>query len=162
MRILRGHLGELDGLPHHQADAIGTEIGGIGGACALADQNPQPNSARACFFQCLQLAHADIGGELVSLGDGALGAGRPCGERLFYNVSREVPQAVPPTVILSILMVGIPTPTGTLCPSLPQTPMPSSSSRLLPTMLTCRSASGPLPINVAFRTGRVRWPSSMR
>jgi len=30
------------------------------------------------------------------------------------------PQAVPPTVNPSILRVGCPTPTGTLCPSLPQ------------------------------------------
>ena len=42
---------------------------------------------------------------------------------------------MPPTVMRSILMVGMPTPTGTLWPSLPQMPMPSSSLRSLPTML---------------------------
>ncbi len=45
-------------------------------------------------------------------------------------------RAVPPTVILSIFTVGMPTPTGTLWPSLPHTPMPSSSLRSWPTMLT--------------------------
>ena len=62
--------------------------------------------------------------------------------------------AVPPTVMRSILMVGMPTPTGTAWPSLPQTPMPSSSFRSLPTMETYFSASGPLPMSVAPRTGR--------
>src|SRR5438067_5207615 len=37
--------------------------------------------------------------------------------------------AVPPTVMRSILIVGMPTPTGTLWPSFPQTPMPSSRRR---------------------------------
>src|ERR1700746_164420 len=60
----------------------------------------------------------------------------------------------------SIFTVGIPTPTGTLCPSLPQVPMPSSSRRSLPTMLTYFNASGPLPISVALRTGRVSLPSA--
>ena len=55
----------------------------------------------------------------------------------------------------SIFTVGMPTPTGTLCPSLPQMPMPSSSFRSWPTMLTYFSASGPLPISDAPRTGRV-------
>jgi hypothetical protein len=36
-------------------------------------------------------------------------------------------EAVPPTVMLSTRKVGWPTPTGTLCPSLPHTPTPSSS-----------------------------------
>jgi hypothetical protein len=34
---------------------------------------------------------------------------------------------VPPTVSASMRSVGCPTPTGTLCPSLPHVPMPSSS-----------------------------------
>jgi hypothetical protein len=38
---------------------------------------------------------------------------------------------VPPTVILSSLMVGMPTPTGTDWPSLPQVPMPSSSFEIV-------------------------------
>jgi len=38
--------------------------------------------------------------------------------------------------------VGRPTPTGTLCPSLPQVPMPSSSFRSLPTIVTRVSMVG--------------------
>src|SRR5438105_15849596 len=34
-------------------------------------------------------------------------------------------RAVPPTVMRSSLVVGMPTPTGTACPSLPHVPMPS-------------------------------------
>ena len=60
-----------------------------------------------------------------------------------------IQRPVPPTVIRSSLIVGMPTPTGTLWPSLPQVPMPSSSLRSLPTMETYFSASGPLPIRVA-------------
>ncbi len=62
-------------------------------------------------------------------------------------------QAVPPTVMPSMRSVGWPTPTGTLWPSLPQTPMPESSARSLPIMLTRLSASGPLPMMVAPLTG---------
>jgi len=62
-------------------------------------------------------------------------------------------QAVPPTVSRSIRSVGWPTPTGTLWPSLPQTPTPVSSSRSLPIMLTRVIASGPLPTSVAPFTG---------
>ena len=58
--------------------------------------------------------------------------------------------------------VGMPTPTGTDWPSLPQVPMPSSSCRSLPTMLMRFSTSGPLPISVAPFTGRVILPSSIR
>src|ERR1035441_4876881 len=50
---------------------------------------------------------------------------------------------VPPTVMWSSLTVGMPTPTGTFCPALPQVPMPSSSARSFPTMDMCFNASGP-------------------
>src|SRR6202453_5417110 len=53
---------------------------------------------------------------------------------------------VPPTVMRSSFTVGMPTPTGTLCPALPQVPMPSSSARSLPTIDTYFNASGPLPV----------------
>jgi hypothetical protein len=58
-------------------------------------------------------------------------------------------QAVPPTVRLSTFSVGWPTPTGTLWPSLPQTPTPLSSFRSLPTIEICCMASIPEPIRVA-------------
>ena len=70
--------------------------------------------------------------------------------------------AVPPTVRRSILIVGMPTPTGTACPSLPQVPTPSSSFKSLPTIETRVSTSGPLPIRVAPLIGAVICPFSMR
>ena len=63
------------------------------------------------------------------------------------------PICVPPTVIFAILIVGQPTPTGTLCPSLPQVPTPVSSPMSLPIIATRVSTSGPLPISVAPFTG---------
>src|SRR5216683_5182778 len=69
---------------------------------------------------------------------------------------------VPPTVMRSSFTVGMPTPTGTLCPALPQVPIPSSRARSFPTIETYFNASGPLPINVAPFTGRVTMPSSIR
>src|SRR2546430_10249165 len=68
--------------------------------------------------------------------------------------------AVPPTVSPSILSVGCPTPTGTLCPSFPQVPTPVSSARSLPIIETRVSASGPLPISVAPFTGWLTFPRS--
>ena len=70
--------------------------------------------------------------------------------------------AVPPTVKRSILMVGMPTPTGTAWPSLPQVPTPSSSFKSFPTIETRVSTSGPLPISVAPLIGAVILPSSIR
>ena len=60
------------------------------------------------------------------------------------------------------MTTGMPTPTGTLCPSFPQVPMPSSSFKSCPTIDTYFSASGPFPISVASRTGAVIFPSSIR
>src|SRR3954468_7671943 len=82
-------------------------------------------------------------------------------QRPVRNFFQEI-HPVPPTVKPSILRVGWPTPTGTLCPSLPQGPMPLASPRSLPIMLTRVSASGPLPMSVAPFTGCVTLPSSMR
>jgi len=45
------------------------------------------------------------------------------------------------------------TPTGTLCPSLPHTPIPESSLRSSPIIETFVNTSGPFPINVAPFTG---------
>src|SRR4051812_8715357 len=49
-------------------------------------------------------------------------------EYLLPLSRRSFHRAVPPTVMLSSFSVGMPTPTGTDCPSLPQVPTPSSSS----------------------------------
>jgi hypothetical protein len=70
-------------------------------------------------------------------------------------------QAVPPTVMFSMRSVGWPTPTGTLWPSLPQTPTPESRRMSLPIIVTSLSDSGPLPISVAPLTGYVILPSSI-
>jgi hypothetical protein len=75
------------------------------------------------------------------------------GGRLHVGKRHRRRHAVPPTVSLSMRSVGCPTPTGTLWPSLPQTPTPVSSSRSLPIMLTRVIASGPLPMMVAPFTG---------
>ncbi len=78
----------------------------------------------------------------------------PCTRWPFHSITGTPSlQPVPPTVSPSILSVGCPTPTGTLCPSLPQVPTPESSARSLPTMLTRVSTSGPFPISVAPFTG---------
>ena len=113
------------------------QVGGVSRAGLAADQDAQSGRARPGLLEILQLAHAHVGGELIPFGDGALGVGgtRPpargcttsCGQ--FQQVI--LGQAVPPTVIRSILMVGMPTPTGTLWPSLPQTPMPSSRLQIV-------------------------------
>ena len=107
----------------------------------LADQDPQTRAARAGLFQALDLAHAHVDGKFAAFGDGAFGVGGAALERLLHGRGRKffqviLAQAVPPTVMRSTLIVGMPTPTGTLWPSLPQMPMPSSSCRSLPTMLT--------------------------
>ncbi len=71
-------------------------------------------------------------------------------------------QAVPPTVRLSTFRVGWPTPTGTLWPSLPQTPTPLSRRRSLPTIEICCMVSMPEPISVAPFTAFVTFPFSIR
>src|SRR6185437_2970214 len=94
--------------------------------------------------------------------EGAGGVGvRAFALSAFERLARQ-PIFVPPTVMRSILMVGQPTPTGTLCPSLPQVQIPSLVSRSLPSMVTLRSTSGPLPIRFTPLSGAVSLPSSIR
>ena len=81
---------------------------------------------------------------------------------LLCHRSPDLHASVPPTVRPSMRNVGCPTPTGTLWPSLPQTPMPASSLRSFPTIETRVITSGPLPIRVAPFTGRVTLPFSTR
>src|SRR5580658_248857 len=105
---------------------------------------------------------------LSSTGEGRaqarIGRGPPAIARtvaLALDVRSDQPP-VPPTVMRSIRRVGWPTPTGTPWPFLPQVPMPVSSARSLPTMVTrCRSV-GPLPISMAPLTGAPTLPLSMR
>ena len=107
---------------------------------ARADQDPDSRRARARFLQALHFAHADGGRKFIAFHDGALGAGGAGVDgalhRLRCHGNQIAHAAVPPTVIRSIFTVGMPTPTGTLWPSFPHTPMPSSRCRSRPTMLT--------------------------
>src|SRR5205814_10149784 len=66
--------------------------------------------------------------------------------------------AVPPTVRRSILMVGIPTSTGTALPYLEQVARHSWSFRALATMEKRVSTSGSLPIIVADLVGDLICP----
>ena len=158
---------QIDGRPDHMPDALRRQIRCVGRAHALADQHAQARASRAGLFQRLHFAHAHVRGKFVALGNGAFGIGGARVERLldnglcnFRQVSNVKPS--PRRSCDRCARSGFPTPTGTLWPSLPQTPMPSSSFRSFPTMLTYFIASGPLPISVALRTGRVSLPSSIR
>src|SRR6185369_5390854 len=110
-------------------------------------------------FELLHLAQPDADAEPVALGDHRVRRARTGRECPRDEIAREVDELaharVPPTVRPSIRMVGIPTPTGTDWPSLPQVPIPSSSCMSLPTRVIRVSTSGPLPMSVAPRTGRV-------
>ena len=133
----------------------------------LPDQHANSRAARSGFLQALHFAHAHAGGKFLAFGDGAFGVGRAAGERALHGIGGHLFQIAsllpfPPRSCGRSSRSECPTPTGTLCPSLPHTPMPSSSFRSLPTMLTYFSASGPLPISDAPRTGRVSLPSSIR
>src|SRR5690606_14286605 len=66
------------------------------------------------------------------------------------------PDHRPPTRMLSTLMVGWPTMTGTEPEEAPH--MPAASSRSSPTWEMRGRISGPLPIKVAPRTGSVVFP----
>ena len=165
-RVLGGDLRQIHGGVHHTAEALFGEVGGVGGSGARSEESADAGAAGAGFLEGLDGAEADFDFKFVALGDGDFGVGDAAVLGIAEGLAGEgfefLAHRVPPTVMRSILMVGMPTPTGTLWPSLPQTPMPSSSLRSLPTMLTCFRASGPLPIRVAPRTGRVSLPSSMR
>src|SRR5688572_22975567 len=133
----------------------------------LSNEHSQTRSAGTGLRQTLDLAHAHVCGEPFAFRDAAFSSGSPAllcssNDARSEILERRETQAVPPTVMRSSLMVGMPTPTGTLCPSLPQMPMPSSNFRSLPTIDTYLSASGPLPTSVAPRTGVVILPSSIR
>ena len=64
-------------------------------------------------------------------------------------------ERVPPTVMRVDAQRRLPDADRHPWPSLPQVPMPGSSSRSLPTMRHAVSTSGPLPISVAPLTGAV-------
>ena len=77
--------------------------------------------------QLLQLGATITALEVTAGGQTSLGLG----------ISAHAPYAlVPPTVIAAIFTLGVPIPTGTDWPSLPQVQMPSDSAKSFPSMLT--------------------------
>src|SRR5262249_49283270 len=143
------------------------QVGRVRRGSAFTEKHAKEKPARNRFFERLDLTHADRNGKCIVFADHHVGGSHTiflrasddvfCGvfELLHYLL-------VPPTVISRILMVGRPTPTGIVWPSLPQIPTPWSSFRSLPTAVTCRSTVGPSPIKVAPLTGDVTLPSSIR
>jgi len=127
VRVLGGDVGQLDGGFHQVVDAFARQIGSVRRAGPLANQNTQAGAARAGFLEILELAHAHVGGELVALGNGAFGVAGAGRQRAFHDIAGQLGKmvlahAVPPTVIRSILMVGMPTPparSGLLCRTCP-------------------------------------------
>src|SRR4029079_18836793 len=86
----------------------------------------------------------------------------PRGPRFSRHARRGAHRFVPPTVISAIFIVGVPMPTGTDCPSLPHVHVPSDSAKSVPSIVTLRSTSGPLPMRFTPLSGAVSLPSSMR
>src|SRR6185503_20388208 len=135
---------------------------------AAFDQNSQPKPLIRGLLELFDFAEPHAYGEFRAFSDYHFGGARPalhCRLRQLYRrffswVKFHL--CVPPTVISLIFIVGIPTPTGTLWPSLPHMPTPESSSRSLPTAVTCFNASGPVPLSVAPLTGAVTLPSSIK
>ena len=71
--------------------------------------------------------------------------------------------AVPPTVMPSISSVGVPTPTGTDWPSLPQVHDAVDELEVVADASSpCAGTSGPLPIRFTPLSGAVSLPSSIR
>src|SRR5207302_1439953 len=135
-------------------------------------EHPQPERAARGLLHQLGLAQAHFDFQLGALAHQRLGrigarAPRPLDHLLGDRLQRfacvlHFCTRVPPTVMAAILTVGVPTPTGTDWPSLPQVHMPSDSWKSLPTAVTCVSTSGPLPIRLTSLSGAVSLPSSMR
>ena len=57
-------------------------------------QNAQAHAAGAGFFQAFDFAHADVGGELIAFGNGALGVGCARIERALDYVLRQIHQMI--------------------------------------------------------------------
>src|SRR5512144_340666 len=98
------------------SNTLGREVRRVRRPGALADQNAESRRAAARLFQLLDLAHPHAGGEFVARRDRAFGIGGACVQRLADHIRGQfggvsLVQAVPPTVMRSILMVGMPTPT---------------------------------------------------
>src|SRR5581483_10562885 len=159
----------VERLLHEAAERRGRQVRRVADGAAAAAEHPQPQPARRRLQQLLHLAAAHGDGELHAAVQHGVGSVRAALPRQLDHVLGNVQQVVghdycfvPPTVMLETSTVGMPTPTGTLWPSLPQVQRPSDSFRSVPTIVTFESVSGPLPISVTLRTGAVTWPSSIR
>jgi hypothetical protein len=154
---IRGGCRVLKLRPNYYIDACGSRYGQPEGDALWLGLRVGPrhgNPGRSCHGGMLT-ALADVLLQLV-LGAGDTPLVASSNQTQSANTCAgacSCPYAVPPTVRRSMRKVGWPTPTGTLCPSLPHTPTPVSSCRSLPIMLTRVIASGPLPISVAPFTG---------
>ena len=78
------------------------------------------------------------------------------------RISPRRPAAEETPMISAIFIVGVPMPTGTDWPSLPQVHVPSDSAKSCPSIVTLRRTSGPLPMRLTPLSGAVSLPSSMR
>src|SRR4051812_2544892 len=119
MGILSGDLRQIQGGADHVFNTLIGEIRRVGRTRMLSHEHSDARAARAGFGERLYFAHPNIDGKVVALGDGAFSGIRSALQReadyplckVLHAVARH---AVPPTVMRSSLMVGIPTPTGTL------------------------------------------------
>ena len=120
----------------------GCQIAGRSRGSTRAKEDTQSCGARAGFLQPFDLALTNESFKLVAFVEDDFGIGSSCRERpvdelrsesgsevLMWIERLDHERLVPPTTMRSSLMVGMPTPTGTLWPSLPQVPMPSSRRR---------------------------------
>ena len=137
VRIFGGDFGQFDGRLHHVRDAFGARDRRCRTSpvrLPIRTRIPAPREPASFRFSTSRmrtLAENSSPSEMVhsaSVAPAASACLTMSGGEFQQVVAA---QAVPPTVIRSILTVGMPTPTGTLCPSLPQMPMPSSSLQIV-------------------------------
>ncbi len=130
-RVFGSVTGDGAGLAHGFSQGSGLEVRGVRRPLAFAEIHADAQALIAGMFDGFHFAQAHGDGQAGAAGYGGVrraSAQLLClgekisdhGFELFYAAHT----AVPPTVISSTFMVGWPTPTGTLCPSLPQTPTP--------------------------------------
>src|SRR5690606_33056111 len=168
---------ELERVLDEALDSARRQIARVRDRDLLADHHAHADRPAARLLDQLGLTEPHLGGEVRALPHHRLG--HVCAELLralddalterdqliqVLSGHARAPQPtwVPPTVMPAILIVGQPTPTGTLCPSLPQVQMPSESSMSFPSIVTLRMTSGPFPIRFTPLSGAVILPSSIR
>jgi len=145
VRIFGGYARQFHRSLHQPIDAIGAEVAGVCARRPLPQEHTQAHCARSRVFEGFNLTQPNLHGKFRAFANHGLSRGGSCLHGAGYDVGCNLRQigfsnrknfgicrhstyrAVPPTVIVSSLSVGIPTPTGTDCLSLPQVPTPSSN-----------------------------------